>query len=325
MIDKQKNITEILHPINQLSLYGYKNYFNSLKTLFDKKKLPNSLLISGPKGTGKSTFIFHFVNYLLSLKEKNNYSYDELRINSENTSYKLINNNTHPNVFLDDINSSGKDIKIEEVRKLINFINKSTYLNDLKIVIIDNAEKLNLNSSNALLKAIEEPSSNTFFFIIHDNAYKILDTIKSRCIEFKIFLKLSEKKHIYSKLLTQYECEKPSNEIIDILQFNTPGSLLKYSLSISEFDIDISNNNLENILTLMKIYENKKTNDILEYLIFSIAKFYNYLCLKNFKNINTYIYSYQTIMEQINNMKKFKLSEKNVLNCVNEILINDTQ
>ena len=75
----------------------------------------------------------------------------------------------------------------------------------------------------------------------------------------------------------------------------------------------------------MKIYENKKTNDILEYLIFSIAKFYNYLCLKNFKNINTYIYSYQTIMEQINNMKKFKLSEKNVLNCVNEILINDTQ
>ena len=41
--------------------------------------------------------------------------------------------------------------------------------------MIDNAENLNLNSSNALLKTIEEPKNNTFFFIIYNSASKILD------------------------------------------------------------------------------------------------------------------------------------------------------
>ena len=53
------------------------------------------------------------------------------------------------------------------------------------IVFLDNVEYLNLNSSNALLKGLEEPSQNTFFFIIHDNSSFILDTIKSRCVQFK--------------------------------------------------------------------------------------------------------------------------------------------
>ena len=56
------------------------------------------------------------------------------------------------------------DIKIEQVRNLKNFLYKSTYLKNVKIVLIDDAEKLNINSSNALLKALEEPSKNTFFF-----------------------------------------------------------------------------------------------------------------------------------------------------------------
>ena len=99
MIDKQKNITEILHPINQLSLYGYKNYFNSLKTLFDKKKLPNSLLISGPKGTGKSTFLKALLGEIKSqkgtikLKKNMNFSYfDQLRndLNTDNSLKKIL-------------------------------------------------------------------------------------------------------------------------------------------------------------------------------------------------------------------------------------------
>ena len=48
---------------------------------------------------------------------------------------------------------------------------------DLKIIMIDNSEDLNVNSSNALLKAIEEPSKNTHFFIVNNNSKKISDTI----------------------------------------------------------------------------------------------------------------------------------------------------
>ena len=47
---------------------------------------------------------------------------------------------------------------------MINFTNKSSFNNDFKIVLIDNIEHLNINSINALLKVIEEPNSNLYFF-----------------------------------------------------------------------------------------------------------------------------------------------------------------
>ena len=72
---------EIIKPISQINLYGYKNYFDSFKNLYEKDKLPNTILISGPKGIGKSTFIYHFINYLLSQDEKYSYSYENFKIN----------------------------------------------------------------------------------------------------------------------------------------------------------------------------------------------------------------------------------------------------
>ena len=62
---KGNEIFELLKPIEQLSLYGYQDYFESFIKVFNNKSRPNSFLLSGSKGIGKSTFIYHFVNYLL--------------------------------------------------------------------------------------------------------------------------------------------------------------------------------------------------------------------------------------------------------------------
>ena len=170
-----KSITgdiEILLPIRQLCLYGYEDYFNFFIKLFEKKKMPSSLLFSGPKGIGKSTFAYHIVNYLLSRYEEKKYSIKDFVIDQNNLSYKLLSAKMHPNFFLVENNELEKDIKIEQIRDLLKFLNKTTYSRDVKIIMIDNAENLNLNSSNALLKAIEEPQDNTFFFIIHNSARK---------------------------------------------------------------------------------------------------------------------------------------------------------
>ena len=66
---KTNDSFSILHPKNQLQLFGYKYYFNYFAALYQNNKLPNTILLSGPKGSGKATFVYHFVNYLLSYYE----------------------------------------------------------------------------------------------------------------------------------------------------------------------------------------------------------------------------------------------------------------
>ena len=79
---------EILLPKKQLYLFGYQNYFNSFIKLFHKNKLPNTILLSGQKGSGKATFAYHLINYLLSYNEKDKYSLENFTINPDNKSYK---------------------------------------------------------------------------------------------------------------------------------------------------------------------------------------------------------------------------------------------
>ena len=87
-------------PINQCHLFGHANYFNLFNDLYKKKKLPNSMILTGPKGLGKATFAYHFANFLLSENEENKYSIKDFTINKNNRSFKLINNHTHPNFYL---------------------------------------------------------------------------------------------------------------------------------------------------------------------------------------------------------------------------------
>ena len=98
-----------------------------------------------------------------------------------------------PNIFyFDDSNDQG--FKIDDVRTLKYNLTKTSFINDKRFVILDDVETFNHNSLNALLKIIEEPGINTHFILINNKSMELLDTIKSRTIEFKIFL--SEKKDI---------------------------------------------------------------------------------------------------------------------------------
>ena len=62
----EKESKKITNSKNQLHLHGYENYFNYFVKLFMNKNVPNTILFSGPKGSGKSTFAYHLINYFLS-------------------------------------------------------------------------------------------------------------------------------------------------------------------------------------------------------------------------------------------------------------------
>ena len=315
---------EILSPKNQLQLFGYDDYFNSFIKLFHKNKLPNTILLSGLKGSGKATFAYHFINYLLSYKEQNKYLTNNFTIHPDNKSYKSLCNNTHPNLFLLEDNALEENIKIDNVRDMLRFLNKSTYYSNIKIIVIDDAEYLNVNSSNALLHALEEPNNNTFFFIIHNSTNKILDTIKSRCIEFKFFFTSSEKKNILGNIIQHYKNNLYKEEIDDYFYFDTPGNILKYLKILDDSNTDYAKDKLSFISYLINKYKQKKDSQLLIFISLMIELLYKELSLKNNKKLNIYFYNKFKILKQINEMKKFNLDKNNLFISLQETLKNES-
>ena len=70
-------------------------------------------------------------------------------------------------------------------------------IDNKRFIILDDVEMFNLNSMNALLKVIEEPSPDNYFILICNKSKPLLETIKSRCIEFYINLSSEKKKNCY--------------------------------------------------------------------------------------------------------------------------------
>ena len=315
-----ENKTNLLEPKKQLSLYGYEGYFDLFVKLFKNNSLPNSILLSGPKGVGKATFAYHFINYLLSNDEKNKYLLDSFTINEKNKSYNSVLNNIHSNFFLIDKSNKDEIIKVEQIRNLIKFLNKSTYDKDLKIVFIDNTDYLNLNSANALLKSIEEPNKSTFFFILNNDQSRLPNTIVSRSLNFKFHFNYKEKKEIFLSLINQYNIQDDLPSYDKFLYFDTPGNLLNYSFLLKNNNLNISDSTLSCIIYFINQYKIKTSSEILSIIIKLIELFYRDLTLKNITNSSYYLFKKNKLLKLINNMKKFNLDKKNILTSINIIL-----
>ena len=219
-----------LEPNIQTQLFGLKRFLNELIQLYEKDTLPNKILLSGQKGIGKATMSYHLINYILSKEEDFKYDIDKSEINVENRSFKTIQNKSNLNFFLIDINADKKFIDINQIRELILKLNKSSFNDKPRFVLIDNIEYLNVNSINALLKILEEPTYNVHFILINNNK-KVLPTLLSRCINFKISLTHNESLDITEKLFNKKLEQVLNHDLINF--YATPGSLYKMSLFMS--------------------------------------------------------------------------------------------
>ena len=111
----------ILDSYKQTNLIGHNYIFEEMTYLFNENKLPNKILLSGPKGIGKSTVCYHFLNYIFSKNEDYNYNLSDKKIDKNNISFKLILNHTHPNFYLIDLIDNSKNIEISQIRKMIEY------------------------------------------------------------------------------------------------------------------------------------------------------------------------------------------------------------
>ena len=294
-----------LNSSTQINLYEHKEILKHLFKLYKNDRLPNKFLLSGEKGIGKSTLAYHLINLILSENEEYPYDLENCNIKIDNRSFKLIQNKSNPNFNLIDVIDDKKNIDINQIRDLITNLNKSSFNNKKRFVLIDNIELLNLNSINALLKILEEPNENINFILINNNK-RVLPTLKSRCLNFKVFLTKDQSIRIVNQLLNDDINTIINNKLFDY--YATPGKLFKLIKLSEEYDLDLVNFDLNTTLTTIikdKIY--KKDKSIIE-IIYSFIELYfrNNISIENISLLKSYHY----FLEKINNTRTYNLDEE---------------
>jgi DNA polymerase-3 subunit delta' len=154
---------------------------------------------------------------------------------------------------------------------LISTLNKSSFNNKPRLVLIDNIELLNINSVNALLKILEEPNDNIYFILINNNK-KILPTLKSRCLNFKIQLSSSQSSDITNQILNDNFMNLINPELIN--NYSTPGKILNLLNFAQQNDVDIKEINLKELIKKI-IMEKKYKKDLsIKHLLYSLIEIY---------------------------------------------------
>jgi DNA polymerase III subunit delta' len=299
-----------MKTFEQTNLYGLDKYFYEISKLYDKGIMPNKILLSGKKGSGKSTLAYHLINYALSKSEENKYDKEKLIINKGNRSFKLLKNKSHPNFYLIDLIDDKKSIEINQIRQMITYTNKSSFNEIPRFVLIDNIENLNNNSTNALLKVIEEPNQNIFFILIHNTDKKILPTLKSRCLIFKINLTFSETVNISNYLLGKNILEIINNDLINY--YNTPGDFINLIDFSIEKNIDLNNFTLLNFLLYLIDNNYYKKDKFIKDLLLNYIELY-FLKLYFITNANNKILnSYFSFIKKKNDTNIFNLDTESL-------------
>ena len=268
-------------------LIGHKKHLNNLEYLYKENKLPNKILLSGYKGIGKSLLVKNFL----------------YKVFDDNNSHVLINNNSHPNILNIKKKDDKKIIEIDQIRDIIKFTNQSSFNNKSKFIIIDDVEHLNQSSSNALLKSLEEPNFNVNFFLVYNSNLKILDTIKSRCVEIKINLNQEDAKLIVNKYFDDEVYENINNSLSNF--YSTPNFLILLVNYLKENDLSLVDTRInvliKNIIVNKHYNKNIFVKDNLNYIIELF--FYNHINITKEISYKVKEYYYTKLL----NIRKFNL------------------
>lgn len=263
-------------------LYCYDAYFKKVYSLYIKQQLPSSILFSGKEGCGKKNFVTHLLFNIL----ENTDLITSLKNKIVNLNYLIENKNSNVRYIYKKDDSL--NITIEQIREILNYSKQSSLDGNSKFIVICNPEDLNLNAANALLKILENPPEKTFFFLITNYENKIINTVKSRCVKFKINFSFSENKLILDNLLKDYEL----SELVNIIFFNkydTPGLVIEKIFFLKNNNLE-KNSILEIIVFCIDNFKKTKNNIYLKYALDFSANYFNQKLKLNFRKFYSSYY-----------------------------------
>jgi DNA polymerase III subunit delta' len=165
-----------------------------------RDRFPHAVLLHGPEGIGKTRFAESLAQSLLCEAPQpdgracgkclacgwfKQYAHpDYRRVRPENLEEAVGESEETEAEGVKTARASkaaSKEIKIEQIRALSDFMNVSTHRRGRRVVLLHPAEALNTVASNSLLKTLEEPSPSTVFLLVSHHVDRLLPTILSRC------------------------------------------------------------------------------------------------------------------------------------------------
>ena len=284
------------------NLIGFDDQSLSLIKNYNANNLHNSIILHGPKGIGKRTFINNFIHHVLK-KNFNNTNYSH--------NLNLFNKNSHPNIKIiekeTDIktNKLKSSISIDQIRIIKKFVNSSPSIKNFnKIVIVDSADDLNNNSSNSFLKTLEEPNKNTFIFLISHRISSLLPTLRSRCLKIKFS---SHNFPDFKKIVLEHIDNINDDDIKFFydLTLGSPGN------TIELFD--------EDFLEILDLTIKSLNNAQIDLNCIKLANYLSYLDNDKFKN---YLLIYKSILIILNKIKINKMNQDSYLSSKFKMLQN---
>lgn len=146
------------------NIIGHQNVKIQIKNSIDSNRFSHAHIFVGEDGIGKSLLAKEIALDIMGKKQMKQYV--------DIIEFKIA--------------KGKKSIGIEEVKNIIEEINKKPYEGDRKVIILYNSDKMTEPAQNALLKTIEEPPSGSFMLLLCEKLDGILDTVKSRCQVHKL-------------------------------------------------------------------------------------------------------------------------------------------
>ena len=153
----------------KMSFPWFEAQFNDIVHRAAAKTLHHGLLFVGGQGTGKGEILAEMARYLLC-SNKN--------ACGQCQSCLLYKAGNHPDLI---VTQYEKSIGVDTIREGINRLSQTSHLGSDKVMLVNDAHKMTVAASNALLKTLEEPTKSTFILMSATNVNELLPTVLSRC------------------------------------------------------------------------------------------------------------------------------------------------
>ena len=209
----------------------------------------------------------------------------------------LIDGNNFPEFRV--IDPDGLVIKKEEIDALQYEFSKKPIYSTRKIYIINNANRLNSSSANALLKFLEEPNQDIIAILIANNVYEVMETIISRCQILSLKEEVTDLKKLELKERLLYSLNKSEGELLNIFEVDNIGDALYKEIDFINY---YEKHKMDTIINVNKLwfsyYNTKEKFDI----AFQIMILYYVDVLRYISGINLIIFD--EYMEKIEDIFK---------------------